>query len=513
MSTAQSNINEILPTFYSTLDEHKFFSKLSRHLSFIESDHYSVDLFRYDDSYITISEDHIELKSKRIQNLGPSNYVQRSKTPYFSNSIDTDPVFVNFRKENIKKQLIIPIEVEGIVISVINFYRKEDKENFNYDDISNVQSFLKEITKPLMNIKMYITAKSLNESFQRKIEDIKLGLEEKKIALRVERYLASEDEIIGRSEKMGKAVYTGDKVAELECPVLIQGERGTGKEIIAKRIHCRSNRGAKYFVVFDCHHFLEDKQEENLFGLEEEKNERIELKEGLLEIADGGTLFIKNIDKLGITTQGLLLKFLKEKIATRKDSQSVFASNVRIIVSASESIGNMVKDGRFREDLYYQLNSILIEVPALRERDEDIIHIANYYIKKISPIKREFSSKALALLKSYSWPSNIRELKSIVERVSVLSSAVVIDENMIKSSTNGSEKKEKIQENKSWDDFQDYTLGELEKAHIQRGLICMNGNKTKVAKTLGVTVKTLYNKLNSYSMQDKKKESSSLLVQ
>lgn len=238
--------------------------------------------------------------------------------------------------------------------------------------------------------------------------------------------------IIGESYRMKKLLYKAQKASKTSTTVLITGESGTGKELVAKAIHKNSHRNEKNFVAINCGAIPKDLIESELFGHEKGAfTGAIERKIGKFEYANDGTLFLDEIGDLPYSMQSKLLRAIQEKEIERIGSNKKINIDVRIVAATNRNLFKMVKKGEFREDLYYRLNVIPIELPPLRERKEDIFDLINHFNRELSrklnlsPII--FTEEAREYLENYSWPGNVRELENIIERLIVLSQGIKID--------------------------------------------------------------------------------------
>ena len=242
--------------------------------------------------------------------------------------------------------------------------------------------------------------------------------------------------IIGKSEKILKVLDVVTQVAASRSTVLIQGESGTGKELIAKAIHLKSQRADKSFVAVNSGSMPVDLLESTLFGhLRGAFTSAIASKKGLFEVADQGTIFFDEIGTISMETQAKLLRVIQEKEFMRLGATETIKVDARIIAATNVDLRKLVDDGRFREDLYYRLNVINIQLPPLRERKEDIPALVEFFTKKYcdengKPLYR-FSSEALKVLMDYHWPGNVRELENVVERAVVLSQDEIIGRDLL----------------------------------------------------------------------------------
>ncbi|MFP5518470.1 MAG: sigma-54 interaction domain-containing protein [Bdellovibrionia bacterium] len=304
--------------------------------------------------------------------------------------------------------------------------------------------------------------------------------------------------IVYQSEVMGNLMKMIDRVSPSQANILVLGESGTGKELIARAIHDRSNRKNKPFVAINCGALRETLLESELFGHEKGSftgayNKKI----GLAEAANGGTLFLDEIGELSQAIQAKLLRFIQEGEIYRVGGKDPIKVDIRLICATNRELDMEVQRGNFREDLFYRINTIVVSAPPLRRRKEDIPALINHFLNNSSHAYlnrgRSISDEALKAMMKYDWPGNIRELQNVCERLQILSEGHQIMINDIP---------ENIREPEVKDDFIDYdpnmTVHELEKKYILKALSHFGGNKTQAANALGITIKTLYNKLHEY---------------
>jgi DNA-binding NtrC family response regulator len=301
--------------------------------------------------------------------------------------------------------------------------------------------------------------------------------------------------LFGESKVMREVVDAIDKAAATSATVLITGENGTGKELVARAIHYRSTRASEPFVPVNCGGIPEGLLESELFGhVKGAFTGAVESRAGFFQTAEGGSIFLDEIGELSISMQVKLLRVLQDKEVYMVGNTRSRKVDVRILVATNKDLQTMVNKGLFREDLFFRLNVILIAVPPLRERGDDIImlthHFAHKFAREFDKPVLQFTDKATRALQSYDWPGNVRELENLVQRVIVMSDTDVIDVSDLPSpmrfTVTGGTGLNK-------------TLTEVEAEHIQNVLIRTGGNKTKASEILGINRKTLNEKLKRYS--------------
>lgn len=285
-------------------------------------------------------------------------------------------------------------------------------------------------------------------------------------------------------------------VSPTDISVLIIGESGTGKEVIAHKIHRNSNRSNKPFVAVDCGTIPKDLAASEFFGhIKGSFTGAINNKVGYFEAANGGTIFLDEIGNLSYENQMQLLRALQERKIKPVGSNKEIAVDIRIITATNEDLREAVKKGQFREDLYHRINEFSIDSPSLKDRKQDLLIFADYFLQKANEqLDREvigFSDQVIQIFYNYSWPGNLRELQNVVKRATLLTTSSMIDQQVLPSELLG------ITEKNNQDVF---SLSENEKEAIIEALKQANNNKSEAAKLLKITRKTLYNKLNFYGL-------------
>ncbi len=308
------------------------------------------------------------------------------------------------------------------------------------------------------------------------------------------------ENIVGKSPGMQKIFEQIQVVADTKATVLITGDTGTGKELVASAIHYNSNRKEFPFVKINCAAIPEGLIEAELFGFEKGAfTGAIKKSTGRFELAHGGTLLLDEISEISPNLQGKLLRVLQEKEFERLGSGESIQVDVRIIATTNKNLAAETRKGNFREDLFYRLNVFPIHLPLLKERKEDIPALVEHFIKRYSAENNKpilgVSEDVLELFLEYSWPGNVRELENYIER------AVVVAKNKILNPPEfpkelglpAEAKEEELQVGRS--------LAEIEKNLILKTLSCYNNNQTKAADVLGISTRTLRNKLKEYGLR------------
>src|SRR5499425_1988835 len=334
--------------------------------------------------------------------------------------------------------------------------------------------------------------------------------------------IRAKGQMIGSSPAYRRMLSLVEQVADSSATILIQGESGAGKELVARTIHERSGRRAGPFVAVNCAALPENLLESELFGYEKGAfTGAAGRKEGRFELASGGTLFLDEVADLSLVTQPKILRVLQEGEFERLGGTRTIQVDVRIVAATNQDLAEMVKDKRFREDLYYRLNVITVRVPPLREHPEDIRLLAQHYLRIYSAKNGRklegFSNEAVARLESYAWPGNVRELENLVERAVVLARAGVIEAgnlppNVTERAVTFTRPEPSSATGASPDGIftirMGTTLDEIEHRVLEETLRFAKGNRTVTAKLLGVDPKTIYRKLKQGEAEESASESS-----
>jgi len=298
-----------------------------------------------------------------------------------------------------------------------------------------------------------------------------------------------ESEMIGSSPSMVEIYKVISRVAPTDATVLIEGETGTGKEMVARMIHGNSPRAAQPFVPVDCASIAPSLLESELFGaLRGAYTGADRDRMGVFEAANHGTVFLDEIGDIELNFQLKLLRFLQEREVRPLGASKPRQVDVRVIAATNRDLQKMVDEGKFREDLWFRLNVVRIVLPPLCERRGDVPLLAHYFLRKYNDRYRQnarLTESGLKALETYTWPGNVRQLQHLIERLSILAPGGRIDEQAVREGIEAMEPREQAGE----------TLEETEKEQIRRVLATTGGNKSRAAKILGIERKTLYRKL------------------
>jgi DNA-binding NtrC family response regulator len=341
---------------------------------------------------------------------------------------------------------------------------------------------------------------------QRAIEHRQLLIEKEAMRNQLDRYIGS-GKIIGVSQGLFTVLDLAKRIAPTNSYVLIEGASGSGKELIAELIHRESGRSARPFIAVNCASIPDTLLESELFGYEKGAFTNANaLKQGLVEIANEGTLFLDEVGDISPTIQPKMLRFLESGEFRRVGGTTMLKVDLRVISATNKDLKAEVAAGRFREDLLYRINVVNLRLPALAERREDIPLLANYFISQISKTKR-LGVEALQKLTEYAWPGNVRELKHLIESAVLLSQGDVIEPNdfrMNPAIMQASLSTELLPSRAA--PASNISLADMEKQHIEEILVQNKFNRQKTAAILGITPKTLYLKIKKYKIRTPKGE-------
>ncbi|RLC53423.1 MAG: sigma-54-dependent Fis family transcriptional regulator [Candidatus Cloacimonadota bacterium] len=350
------------------------------------------------------------------------------------------------------------------------------------------------VLKPWQNEKLIATLSSAMKLRGSLVEADKLRLKQKELSKKLDQPF---HDFIGDSAEMHKVYSTIHKVASTDASILILGENGTGKELVARALHRNSTRRKEIFLSVDLGAISETLFESELFGhVRGAFTDAKKDKPGRFEVASGGTLFLDEIGNLSLPLQSKLLTVIEKRQVIRVGSNRSKPVDVRLVCATNMPIYQMAKDGNFRQDLLYRINTVEISLPPLRDRVEDIPILADHFlesfVQKYKKNIRGISSPALKKLRQYNWPGNVRELQHALERAVILSDSKVLQASDFMLQT----------PHTVTDDsgFGSYNIEDVERDVIQRALRKNNGNISQAAKELGLTRASLYRRLEKYGL-------------
>jgi DNA-binding NtrC family response regulator len=384
---------------------------------------------------------------------------------------DIGEMGVNLPTIIISGQGDVPEAVEAIKLGAVDYLRKPV-------DPPHLRQMLR-------NLAENISMRDENLSLRRRLADVgELG------------------PLIGKSLSMRRVIATIERIAEASASIVITGESGSGKELVARTIHQMSSRRAHPYVGVNCAAIPETLMESELFGHERGAfTGADQRREGCFQAANGGTLLLDEITEMKIEMQAKLLRVLEEHRLRRVGGNSEIILDVRVLAASNRDVAHAVRDGKLREDLYYRLNVFTIDLPPLRERCEDIPVLVQNFIQHYADRNNKevvgIDDEALAALQTHPWPGNVRQLRNVIERALIVCKGRVIQRSDLPpefqaiSTVESGYVKLRIGS----------TMEEMEKELIKRTIEFNGGNKTRAARMLGVSSKTLYNKLERYGQQ------------
>ena len=392
---------------------------------------------------------------------------------------------VKDRSQNIEVVIItghadVPSAVKAIKLGARDYIKKP----FDLDEISII-------------VQKAVSARKMDEhlAYLHKEEQTRLGF----------------GEIIGTSDAIKKVFEFVRHVSQTpKTTVLIRGETGTGKELVARAIHNNSERAKKPFIEVNCSAFQETLLEAELFGHEAGAfTDAKEQKKGLLELAHEGSFFLDEIGDMSVSLQAKVLKVIEEQVFRRVGGTKVISVDTRIISATSRNLDQYVADEKFRQDLYYRLNVAMIELPPLRERDEDIILLAEHFLGVFNTeFKRNIKGiipEVIKLFMKYSWPGNVREMKNVMERAVLFEKGEYISGdsvNIVDSSTLQSQTQDSVSTDFIISDILEkgISLEDVEKSLILKALETTNKNQTKAALLLGISRETIKYRMKKFNL-------------
>ncbi len=494
-AAANNQLATLCTQLLANLDETVFFSQLSGYFHNQMGEH-KVQIYEVlGDGATRLSAENGQAVDGAIlaKGIGLSGYVARMKRAYYSNNVKRDPITAHSKRdEEVEAELAIPVMVDGTVIATIHIQSAKKDRQFNESDVARINDDLKELKAPIKNMRLYLVARHMARELEQKLAQREL---ERQNAPKFDIKTGSQDNgerlnLIAVSKSMLETIQIAKKLAQQDFPMLLDGAHGVGKKILARKIHFWSHRKNNACVLVHCTSMQEAALDIELFGKKGKK--------GAFAEANGGTLILDDISALSHTLQAKVLRAMVTGEVVSADNEEKTMINVRVIATTKDNLTELVEKGEFKAELFIRLNTMNLKIQGLKDRSEDIRPLAEYFLNegRAQNETKILTAAAQAKLSSYNWPGNVQELKGMMERVAILAEGQYVDENHLPELR----VEEIVEEVVEVVKFEEVPLHDLEKRHILATLEHLGGNKTRAAKSLGITVKTLYNKLHSYGM-------------
>jgi transcriptional regulator with GAF, ATPase, and Fis domain len=420
-----------------------------------------------------------------------AGWVLKNQQPLLVNDISADERFQGLQILGypLKAILAVPIQAAGNTLGVLILHGDQEDKAFSERDLRTLNIVASQSAHVLRN------AEKL-----RRLKD-----ENRFLKTQVERSYSFEG-IIGHGSEMERVFNLLEKIIPTDIRVLIQGESGTGKELVAKAIHYNSPRKKSRFIAIDCGALPENLLQSELFGhVKGAFTGATESKRGLFQAADGGSLFLDEINNTSPALQAKLLRAIQEKEIRPLGGTKTLKVDVRVICASSQDLAQAVEEGTFRQDLFFRLNVVTVQLPPLRKRTEDIPILADYFLKEFSSRMEKklarFSESSLRRLLDHSWPGNVRELENVVERCVTLAEPAteVVDPDLLPEEVGASHTASGGGSSQTHDLAN--AVERLEREMVADALSKSDGNRTKAAQSLGLSRRGLLNKIERYGLE------------
>lgn len=486
----------------------------------------AIELAQAEEGLLLLTNDQREFETRIARNILKENLdlirfsrsiagqvVQSGKPIFSDNALDDDRLksFASVISLELKTVCCLPLKNQNRIAGVI-YLATRQRQTVRREHLPVLEAFADQAAIALQNALLF----QENETYRHRLEDdlsqTKRVLGEKEEHLQELEALVSKsprktlfpyDQIIGRSKKMEEVLKTLDKVTNAQVPLFIHGDTGTGKELLARALHQNSQRRAKPFIAINCSAFTETILESELFGyMKGSFTGADQDRKGLFEAADQGTLFLDEIAEMSLTMQAKILRVIQEQEILRVGGRSTIKINVRIVSASNKDLKKMVREGKFREDLYYRIAGMSIYLPPLRERKEDIPLLVKFFTNKIRKQNKisgrlHVSREAISRLMAYDWPGNIRELEQsltnaclMAEEGTIRPEQLLLQKDLYESAAVPAEKGgSHLSLNP------DKKLEEYEREIITKTMEVCGGNKSEAARRLGISRLTLHKKI------------------
>jgi len=425
---------------------------------------------------------------------GATGLAAKTKEPIVIENIHNDIIFLNKsgnRNSDTISYIAVPMIVEDNVIGVMAVNLTKATK-IDFEETVRILSIVSSLFAQTINTRMIL------ENEKERLVELKQYYK-----MEWDSKVHNFGDIIGDSKKMKDVYNIIERIAQSDVTILVRGETGTGKELVAAAIHKRSKRKDEPFIKLNCAAITDTLLESELFGHEKGAfTDAKETRKGRFELADGGTLFLDEIGDISASAQVKLLRVLQEREFERVGGAKTIKVNVRLVAATNRDLEQMVKDGEFREDLYYRLNVIPIDLPPLRKRGKDIELLVNFFLERaIKNHKKvvKITEEAMDKLMKYPWPGNVRELENTLERIVLMGDEDGISAKDMLLMLPALETKKLVDEYKTIP-IENKTLDDLECEAIQNTLKECNSNQVEAAKRLGITPRQIGYKIKKYGI-------------
>ena len=456
-------------------------------------------IYKLDDEVLSIYASinfnkHQKIISEYRVGEGATGLAAKSMEPVVIENIHNDILFLNKsgnKNSDTISYIAVPMVVDDDVIGVIGANLTKSTE-IDFDETVRILTIISSL------FAQYLYSSMVLQSERERLVELKQYYK-----MEWDSKVHNFGDIIGDSAKMQNVYKVVERIASSDVTVLVRGETGTGKELVAAAIHKRSKRASEPFIKLNCAAITDTLLESELFGHEKGAfTDAKETRKGRFELADGGTLFLDEVGDISASAQVKLLRVLQEREFERVGGSKTIKVNVRLVAATNRDLEKMVKDGTFREDLYYRLNVIPIDLPPLRERGDDIRLLVEFFLERSMKNHKKVVSLtdgAMSKLMAYPWPGNVRELENTIERIVLMGSEDGIDsEDMLFMLPALSS--EKLMSEYDAIPTKNRTLEELEKEAITKALNKTDGNQAEAAKLLGITKRQIGYKVKKYEI-------------
>jgi len=425
---------------------------------------------------------------------GATGLAAKSKEPIVIENVHNNMLFLNksgHRNRDTISYVAVPMMIENEVVGVVG-------ANLTKFTTIDFEESIRILTIASTLYAQAISSHILVQKEKERLEELKLYYK-----MEWDAKVHNFGDIIGDSPKMKQVFGVIERIAQSNVTILVRGETGTGKELVAAAIHKPSKRANEPFIKLNCAAISDTLIESELFGHEKGAfTDAKEMRKGRFELADGGTLFLDEIGDISSSAQVKLLRVLQEREFERVGGAKTIKVNVRLVAATNRNLEEMVKKGEFREDLYYRLNVIPIDLPLLRERGEDIKQLVNFFLERSMKNHKKrvlITDEAMDKLMAYPWPGNVRELENTIERIVLMGDEAGISAGEMQLLLPAL-KSEKLLDVCKSIAVENKTLDELEQEAIENAMEQCEGNSTEAAKMLGITVRQIKYKLEKYGI-------------